>query len=207
MKDTTAPIGQPSLTSIADILGAANMVPTVEQKEAVTAPEQKRRGVAPGTRHTFSFSVAAFMAMKESLKKDLENPEKVAQATKRLKTIETLESIPQVVTTEVPRTREQIMELMQAEMDAAKAENRIPDLAMIGALATIKHNGSYTLPAAAANDFNEYTVKTATIREYYAKLAEQTILALPGITATIAEFEAGLEENDANEVEAEVETE
>ena len=202
MKALDAPITAPGMTSIAAILEAANVAPTIEQKETVAAPEQKRRGVAPGTRHTFSFSVAAFLTMKESLKKDLDNPEKATQATKRLKTIETLESIPQIVTTEVPRTRDQIMELMQAEMDAAKEENRVPDLAMIGGLATIKHNGSYTLPAAAENEFNEYTVKTATIREYYAKLAEATIAALPGITATIAEFEAGLE-SEAGETEVE----
>lgn len=166
---------------------------------APAAPVEKKRGVAPGTKNAFPFNIAAVLAFRENLKNQPVADEKAAaEKERRLKTMARIFKIPQPITTEIPRTPEQVTELINAEIADATKEGRMPDLEMISGLATIKVEGKYTLDQLAEKQAEEITIRTSAIRDYFNQQAEACIMALYGLHPAVEKFAAEQAEAEDN---------
>ena len=183
-------------TQIANLLAQSGIVIPEDKPAPAPTAAPAKRGVPVGTRHFFPFAIADLLALKEQLNQEREAGDE--KAGSRLETLETILTIPQQVTTEIPRTPEQVLALIDAETADAKEEGRMPDLEMIAGLATIKKDGYYTAYSANSEGVEEMIFRNTAIREYYQRMAEKAISALGGIAAKIAAMQAAKEKAEEN---------
>ena len=172
-------------THLDDLLSAANVVAEV----TVPVEQTKKKGVPVGTRRSFPINLEAFGQLFEEVEENAGQPkvEGGSDWEARLKTLNLLKTIPQPVVTEIPRTKEEINKLIQAEMADAEAEDRIPDLVMIGSLATRKVKGNHTLLTAGEEGMKDITFVSADIMAHFTNQAKMIIAALHKISDLVAQ--------------------